>query len=1110
MKKISPSSLQILLSLVLLCAAFVVVPHGSSGRGGEGFEEDHDARREWERIRLCDPATGRIPLGMRARELAFASTVPSRESMLPKGANNTLANTFSSSGPANIGGRTRALAIDVTDEQTILAGGVSGGIWKSVDGGASWRAVTAPTQMVDVTCITQDTRKGKEKIWYAGTGELWGGSSELKGTGVYKSTDNGETWTSLSATFNSTPESWDHPFEFVWRLVVDHTTTSQDIVYAATALGAIQRSTNGGQSWTPVLGAFANGYSYFSEVAITPSGVLYAAMSQQTSSGGSSVVKGMYRSVDGVKWTNISPSFLPAVFGRIAIGVSPSKQNEVFFVANTPNSGFKQVDFRGREDWSSLWKYTYTSGDGAGTGGSWDNLSDNLPRCGGIFGDFQSQGSYDLYIRVHPKNPDVVYVGGTNMYRSDDGFRTSTCNWIGGYGPGSGFPFYTMYPNNHPDQHECIMYPSNPDRLLCANDGGIFRTDNARAASVTWTSLNNGYLTTQFYTCALQKHDGSNKVAGGLQDNGTVFTTNVKAPLPWTSPGLGDGSYCAFTREGTVIMSRQQGVVGRFEVDSAGNAQRFARIDPKGTVRDSFLFINPFVMDPADTKRMYMPYRRVIYRCSDITITPWGSWDTAPTATEGWDVMPLNYSSKVISSCAVSTVPADRLYYGTQDGYIYRVDNARAAQPSAKDITGTGFPRGNIECIAVNPRNADSVLVVFSNYGVQSLFFTENGGTTWKAAGGNLEGALNGVGNGPSCRWATWTFVGGRVMIYVGTSVGLYSTAFLNGSATVWMQEGASSIGRAVVTMMDYRESDNMMIVATHGNGMYMGTLRDVPAPPPSPELSTPKDGTRGVLTSEYLVWKASAGAVVYNAQISTDSLFTSIFSSTDGLRDLQVKADNLEQGHRTYYWRVRAAGSGGYSAYSAPFRFVTAVEPPLQISPAAGSQGNPVDLMLVWSRVPSAASYRLQVSTSFAFASPVVDTVITDTSFAVNALLASKRYYWRVQSIDADGAGIYASRNFTTSGSTNVNESHSDGLSVWPVPAVDHVRIRTQNLSEASPVCEVYDLSGRRVATLRTTRMQSGQAEWNWMCSDVTRGLYRVVVHTSRGVVQTTVVLQP
>ena len=79
MKNIGLSSLQLLLSLLLLSTAFVVVPHGVRMRGGEGFDEDHDARREWERIRLCDPRTGRIPSNVRAQELAFAAQLPSRE-----------------------------------------------------------------------------------------------------------------------------------------------------------------------------------------------------------------------------------------------------------------------------------------------------------------------------------------------------------------------------------------------------------------------------------------------------------------------------------------------------------------------------------------------------------------------------------------------------------------------------------------------------------------------------------------------------------------------------------------------------------------------------------------------------------------------------------------------------------------------------------------------------------------------------------------------------------------------------------------------------------------------------------------------------------------------
>ena len=152
MKKISPTFLQILLSLALLSITFIVVPRGMPQRGGEGFDEDHGARREWERIRLCDPRTGRIPDNARALELAFAANLPSRESMGAR----VQANTWTNAGPSNVGGRTRALAIDCTNEQVLLAGGVSGGIWKSYDGGTTWKSVTAPGMMVDVTCITQD------------------------------------------------------------------------------------------------------------------------------------------------------------------------------------------------------------------------------------------------------------------------------------------------------------------------------------------------------------------------------------------------------------------------------------------------------------------------------------------------------------------------------------------------------------------------------------------------------------------------------------------------------------------------------------------------------------------------------------------------------------------------------------------------------------------------------------------------------------------------------------------------------------------------------------------------------------------------------------------
>ena len=109
-------------------------------------------------------------------------------------------------GPYNIGGRTKALAIYIENENTILAGGVSSGMWKSIDGGVLWVKTTAPDQLHSVSCVAQNKYPGKDNIWYYGTGSGTSGSggsaaipagSSYKGDGIFKSID-GETWQNIS------------------------------------------------------------------------------------------------------------------------------------------------------------------------------------------------------------------------------------------------------------------------------------------------------------------------------------------------------------------------------------------------------------------------------------------------------------------------------------------------------------------------------------------------------------------------------------------------------------------------------------------------------------------------------------------------------------------------------------------------------------------------------------------------------------------------------------------------------------------------------------------------------------------------------------------------
>jgi len=109
---------------------------------------------------------------------------------------------------------------------------------------------------------------------------------------------------------------------------------------------------------------------------------------------------------------------------------------------------------------------------------------------------------------------------------------------------------------------------------------------------------------------------------------------------------------------------------------------------------------------------------------------------------------------------------------------------------------------------------------VFSNYNLQSLWYSANGGSTWTDVEGNLSGAT-----GPSVRWATIFYVDGTPHYFLGTSVGVYFTNTLNGGSTVWTQESVSSIGNTVTVMLDWRNSDGTLAAATHGKGVYTSLI---------------------------------------------------------------------------------------------------------------------------------------------------------------------------------------------------------------------------------------------------------------------------------------------
>lgn len=368
-------------ALMIPLMSIIQLSENESHNNAGELSHNLSQRELWEWMRYHDPATGKIPHNVRASELAFASQLPRRHSTKGESA---LSSQWKSIGPWNVGGRTRALAYDVRNENIIMAAGVSGGMWRSTDGGISWKKSFSPQQLQSVTSLIQDTRDGHEDIWYASSGEIWGNSADISGDGILKSTDNGLTWSILSETSSGTPGSWDRNFDYIWRIVTDHSNINQDIVMAAYALGGISRSTDGGLTWSNVLGSFGNNSSLFSEIAISKDGIFYATLSSYgTNQNTNSPYGGIYRSTDGIRWVNITPSTFPKKFGRIAIGISPSDENLVYFLAHTPGTGKRYVSRRGDEDWNSLFSYRYIVGDGSGVQGKWENLTENVPDLGG-------------------------------------------------------------------------------------------------------------------------------------------------------------------------------------------------------------------------------------------------------------------------------------------------------------------------------------------------------------------------------------------------------------------------------------------------------------------------------------------------------------------------------------------------------------------------------------------------------------------------------------------------------------------------------------------------------------------------------------------------------
>ncbi|HYE87597.1 MAG TPA: hypothetical protein VEA16_14645, partial [Vicinamibacterales bacterium] len=412
-------------------------------------------------------------------------------------------------GPGNIGGRTRVVRFHPTVHTTLFAAGVSGGIWKSDDNGITWRPTGDGLTNIAVNALAIDP--SRPEVMYAGTGEghlreeIRGTGLPLRGSGIYMTTTGGRSWQQLPAT--GTPD-------FYWVNDLELGVADPRRIYAATRSG-VWRSSDSGATWTRLLAV--NVRAGCLDLAIRPDrseDVLFASC-------GSYEQATVYRFPRAADRADAEVVLREMDMGRTSLAIAPSNPDIIYAMAASNAPGPHGIYEQGL-----LAVYRSNSG---GTAGSWHTRVNNhdptvlntmlLTNLGTMFQRLctpqpqnvlpYTMGWYNNVIAVDPRDPERVWAAGVDWFRSDDGGR----NW----GLAS-FNSNTLPSHAHVDQHGIAFHPQyNGDSnqiALIGNDGGIYRTVNARAATsngpraacsggapiqVHWQSLNRGYGVTQFY-----------------------------------------------------------------------------------------------------------------------------------------------------------------------------------------------------------------------------------------------------------------------------------------------------------------------------------------------------------------------------------------------------------------------------------------------------------------------------------------------------------------------------------------------------------------------------------------------------------------------------------
>ncbi|WP_395377282.1 hypothetical protein [Marinicella sp. W31] len=715
-------------------------------------------------------------------------------------------------GPGNIGGRTRQLVIDPNTPDTMFTAAVAGGVWKTTDGGASWNTNFDAQANIAVSSLVMDP--DNSDVLYAGTGEGYFNGDRVQGAGIFKTTNGGDNWFRLNSTDNS---------DFYWVNDLVVSPGDSNYVYAATRAGLYQ-SDDAGQTWTQTYAATETGGCLDLEMKSDESvDYIFASC-------GTFAQSTIYRNVDAQNNPNDwVASFTDPNAGRISLALAPSNEDVIYGLAASIQGGNPYANglyavIRSNNS-GDTWNIQVdnTSADKLSTLLLSNPIIAFLEECG--FGPpgsnaFFNQGWYDNIIRVNPVDPDVVWAGGVDLFRSDDGGQT--------WGIASAWYFDPADDEYaHADNHGLVFHPDfdgvTNNTLFATGDGGVFRSDNSDAqvatsaiadpavaicpdanglpfSDVVWTGLNNGYEITQFYNGAV--YPNGDRYFGGTQDNGTLRGDDTTAGI-WTEIVGGDGGYVAVNPDNTdVLYAETTRISIRKSVDGGAN---FAAAT-NGITDTGALFINPFIMDGNNPDRLWT--------------TGNFAWRT-DDAADNW--VQANDGFGGASGSAIATAPgnADRVVIGTNAGTIFRTETATTDDNTA--TWASSAPRGGfVSSVTFKPDDANVVFATYSTFdGGAHVWKSEDAGATWAPS--------DGVGffSVPNVPVHDLTFDPLNTdVIYLGTDIGVLVST--DGGQN-WFDGNQGTFPRTVVEEITYVESPTFSGVYgfTHGRSTFRLSVRE-------------------------------------------------------------------------------------------------------------------------------------------------------------------------------------------------------------------------------------------------------------------------------------------